>query len=90
MLAVFAECHYHQAEVTTEPGDMLLLYLDGLTDALNEAGEEFGPPRIIETLRSARAQSAGNIISALEAAVQHHVRNVEPFDDLTMVVAKRV
>jgi sigma-B regulation protein RsbU (phosphoserine phosphatase) len=72
-----------------QPGDSLLLYSDGLTDALNANGEEFGLPRIIETLRAARAQSAGNIISALEAAVQHHVRDVEPFDDLTMVVVKR-
>jgi GAF domain-containing protein len=89
VLAVFAEYYYHQAEAVMEPGDVLLLYSDGLTDALNENGEEFGLPRIIETLRAARAQSAGNIISALEAAVQHHVRDVEPFDDLTMVVVKR-
>ncbi len=90
MLAVFAEYYYHQAEVVMEPGDVLLLYSDGLTDALNENGEAFGLPRIIETLKAARMQSAGNIISALEAAVQHHVRDVEPFDDLTMVVVKRL
>lgn len=89
VLAVFAEYYYHQAEVVMQPGDSLLLYSDGLTDALNANGEEFGLPRIIETLHAARAQSAGNILSALEAAVQHHVRDVEPFDDLTMVVIKR-
>lgn len=89
VLAVFAEYYYPQAEIVIEPGDVLLLYSDGLTDAVNENGEEFGLSRIIETLRAVREQSAGNIISALEAALRHHVRDVEPFDDLTMVVVKR-
>jgi serine phosphatase RsbU (regulator of sigma subunit)/putative methionine-R-sulfoxide reductase with GAF domain len=89
-LAVFAEYYYAQQEITLAPGDTVLMYSDGLPDAINEAQEDFGLARVQHTLLAAHHQSAGTIISALEAAVQHHTGDVEAFDDLTVVVLKRV
>lgn len=89
-LAVFAEYVYTEHELHLEPGDTLLLYTDGLPDAINLFQEEFGLPRVMETLSAARTCSAQEIVERLEAAAQHHVGNVEPFDDTTMVVVKRI
>jgi len=89
-LAVFAEYYYEQQEITLAPGDTVLMYTDGLPDAINEAQEDFGMERVRQTLLAAHHQSAGTIISALEAAVQHHTGDVETFDDLTVVVLKRL
>ncbi|MBL8046525.1 MAG: SpoIIE family protein phosphatase, partial [Anaerolineales bacterium] len=89
-LAVFAEYYYAQQEITLAPGDTVLMYSDGLPDAINEAQEDFGMERLRQTLLAVHRQSAGTIISALEAAVQHHTGDVEAFDDLTVVVLKRL
>jgi len=68
---------------------VLLLYTDGLTDAVNADTEEFGLQRIYAVLRQAQTGSADEIVEAMEAAVRAHVGPVEAFDDMTMVVLKR-
>ncbi|MGQ0601191.1 MAG: GAF domain-containing protein [Anaerolineales bacterium] len=88
-LAVFEAYYYHQAEIMLAPEEVVLLYTDGLPDAIDASRREFGMERMTETLRAAQAASASEIIAALEAAVRAHTGEVEPFDDLTMVVLKR-
>jgi serine phosphatase RsbU (regulator of sigma subunit) len=89
VLAVFAEYYYPQQALTLEPGDVLLMYTDGLPDAINAAEVEFGMERVSEVLRAARDLPAKQIVAALDKAVRDHVGDLEPFDDLTMVVVKR-
>jgi serine phosphatase RsbU (regulator of sigma subunit)/catechol 2,3-dioxygenase-like lactoylglutathione lyase family enzyme len=74
-------------EVAFLPGDLLVLYTDGVTEAANEAGEEFGDERLIEGLRRHR----GLCSEALIAALVEEVRQFAPYeqqDDITLVVAK--
>ena len=46
MLGVFAESTYEQAEFAIAPGDRVILYTDGITEARNPAGDEFGEERL--------------------------------------------
>lgn len=88
-LGVIAEAQYDEHEIHLHPGDALLLYTDGLTDAVNAEDEEFGMHRVCEVLRDAHQRAASEIVDALEASVRAHVGAVEAFDDMTMVVVKR-
>ena len=88
-LGVLEEARYDEHEIHLKPGDVLLLYTDGLTDAVNAAAEEFGMERVCEVLRQAQPDPAQAILEMMEASVGAHVGAVEAFDDLTMVVLKR-
>jgi serine phosphatase RsbU (regulator of sigma subunit) len=68
-------------------GDILALYTDGVTEAFNEAGEEFGDERLVAALRRHRAQSS----QAMVASIVDEVRQFSPqeqYDDITLIVAK--
>jgi serine phosphatase RsbU (regulator of sigma subunit) len=68
-------------------GDTLVLYTDGITESFNETGEEFGEPRLIESLRRHREQPS----SALVTSIVEDVRKFSPHeqsDDVTLIVAK--
>ena len=88
-LGVIEEAQYDEHEIHLRPGDALLLYTDGLTDAVNAGDEEFGMQRVCEVLRESHHRAASEIVDALEASVRAHVGAVEAFDDMTMVVVKR-
>jgi sigma-B regulation protein RsbU (phosphoserine phosphatase) len=75
--------------VKLENGDVLALYTDGVTDALNARGDEFGLMRLEQTIVTHRRQSAERIVAAIQAAVGEFVGDEPPFDDLTLIVAKR-
>jgi len=89
-LAVFEKVKYAEDELYFEPGDVLLLYSDGLTDAINAAQEDFGLERVINVATAARSLSASALMDTLTETVDWHVGDVEAFDDMTMVVVKRV
>jgi serine phosphatase RsbU (regulator of sigma subunit) len=88
-LGVFDEVTYQEHEVRLAPGDVLVLYTDGLPDAVNAGGEEFGMKRVMEIVHRSYTQSASAIVDALTSAVSVHAGIVEPFDDVTMTVIKR-
>ncbi len=88
-LGVLDRMQYAEQEIQIEPGDTLLLYTDGLTEAVNAHNEEFGLPRVLEAARERHAAPAQVMVSTLAAAVEAHASGVEVFDDLTLVAIKR-
>ncbi len=68
------------------PGDRLVLYSDGLIEALDDDGEPFGFTRFEDVLRDAARDEAGEIRHSLLAAVKRFTRNRPPEDDQTLVV----
>ncbi|MGH2522720.1 MAG: PP2C family protein-serine/threonine phosphatase, partial [Anaerolineales bacterium] len=89
-LGVLDSVQYEEHEIHLQPGDSLLLFTDGLTDAVNANVEEFGLRRVFEVMSMAYPYSATEILDMMASAVQSHVGAMEAFDDLTMVVLKRV
>jgi phosphoserine phosphatase RsbU/P len=74
-------------ETTIEPGDLLVVYSDGVTDALNAAGEEFGEERLEEVVRQRAHLPAADLLEALLQAVREHDGGAQ-YDDVTLIVAR--
>lgn len=73
-------------EASLRPGDRLVLYSDGLIEALDDDGEPFGFGRFEKVLRDAARDGAGEIRQSLLSAVKRFTRNRPPEDDQTLVV----
>ncbi len=76
--------------IQLEPGDVLVLYTDGVTEALNVEGEEYGVERLEQVMQAYADRTSEEIVAMIEAAVDEFVGNEPPFDDFTLVVLKRV
>jgi sigma-B regulation protein RsbU (phosphoserine phosphatase) len=82
--------HYLPRTETVElsDGDVLLLYTDGLTEALNYQMEQFGEERLKEFARNAAGLSASDMLQVVRKGVNSHTGNVRLADDLTLVALK--
>ena len=89
-LGVLPEVTLGDQQTKLEDGDVLVLYTDGVTDALDARGHEFGLPRLEQAIVKNCRKSANGIVAAIQNAVNQFVGDEPPFDDLTLVVAKRV
>jgi len=77
---------FHESVVRFEPGDRLVLYSDGLIEALNDEGEPFGFERFEGVILSRGQKSADALKQALLESVKSFTRNRPPEDDQTLVV----
>lgn len=84
----FEHAAYEQETVQMKPNDLLFLYTDGLSEALNVQGEEFGANRIMDTLRSIATLSAEQIRDVVARRVKDWCAGMSLYDDLTFVVMK--
>jgi len=87
-LGVLSDAKYAANEVVLDPGDVLCLYTDGITDALNTNEEEFGLARLIATLDENRRGSARKIGEVLLGAIQEFSRSMKQQDDITFIILK--
>jgi sigma-B regulation protein RsbU (phosphoserine phosphatase) len=74
--------------VVMSPGDILMLYTDGVTEAINTNGEEFGENRLAELIRQKADLSPKELMTALRRALHEFTGGRAFNDDLTMVVGK--
>ncbi len=81
---------YTQEMVALQPGEMLICYTDGATDALNPAGEDFGNERFEQVILANQAGSADSMLHAIETALLAFIGGGVPFDDITLVILKRL
>ncbi|MDH3217364.1 MAG: SpoIIE family protein phosphatase [Candidatus Krumholzibacteria bacterium] len=81
---------YGQETVSMEPGDVLVVYSDGITDATNELNDMFGLERLTLVIEKNRDLAATQLIEAIMKAVKAHEGKAEQFDDLTLVVVRRI
>jgi len=87
LLGLFKDWDCPIAEYQLQPGDLLALYTDGITEAQNGDGAEFGEERLIGCLRQHRNQPCQQAVEA----ITEEVRGVNPtdqHDDITLIVAK--
>ena len=75
--------------VPLERDDCLLLYTDGVTEALDAHGNEFGPERMIRSLRASAREGAQGVINRLTADVRHFVGGHPQHDDITLIVVRK-
>ena len=84
----FEHAKYEQETVQMKANDLLFLYTDGLSEALNVEGEEYGANRIMDTLRSIASLSADQIRDVVARSVKEWCTGMSLYDDLTFVVLK--
>ena len=88
VLGLLPGARYEQAQCNVRPGDVLVLYSDGLIEATNPAGEEYGESRLRELLATAGAGSPEDTRDAILASASEFLGAAPPRDDLTLVVAR--
>ncbi|MEI6450774.1 MAG: SpoIIE family protein phosphatase [Actinomycetes bacterium] len=76
---------FEQGELTLAPGDVLYLYTDGVSEAMNARDEVYGEERLGEDLARLCAGSCDDILQALIVVLGEHTAGVEQWDDITMV-----
>jgi serine phosphatase RsbU (regulator of sigma subunit) len=100
-LGVLEDAIWQQQDAQIDPGDALVLYTDGITDAQNAQGEFFGEQRLLEVVRAkAGAQTnqgpaagqgpqAQDIEQAVKTKIRRFVGDAPQYDDITMIVVVR-
>jgi sigma-B regulation protein RsbU (phosphoserine phosphatase) len=76
--------------LTLNRGDCLLLYTDGVTEALDANGDEFGPDRMIESVRASAPEGAPAIITGLIDALRSFVGVQPQNDDITLIAIRKI
>ncbi len=89
-LGIQADADYATGELLLEPGDLLLVYTDGLVEAVDGEEREFGEDRLRALLEEAGPVSAGQFLEAVGSAVDRHVGEARQYDDMTWLVVRRV
>lgn len=84
VLGLFPESHYSQGEIRLAPGDRLILFTDGVTEAANQAGELFGEERLLRLLVEHRARNASELRELILNAVAEFSDGAYQ-DDVTLV-----
>jgi serine phosphatase RsbU (regulator of sigma subunit) len=88
-LGVLEGIQLPEQSVVLEPGDCLIMYTDGVIDALSPQDEFYGEPRLRQTVQSAPARSAAEMLAAIDDSVTGFVGDTPPADDLTLLVLWR-
>lgn len=86
VIGAFCDSPYTQREIKLHSGDKLLLFTDGLNEARNESGEEFGEARLVECLRNYRGRDAGELRTLLLNEVSQFCNDNFDDDAALMVV----
>jgi len=89
LLGIMPEATYTAGSVRLEPGDLLVLYSDGVTEARNLTEEEYGDDRPIAFLRESQAMRPAEMVASLIQNVRAFSKREKPTDDVTVVVLRR-
>jgi sigma-B regulation protein RsbU (phosphoserine phosphatase) len=87
VLGLFPEWECRVNEVDLAPGDTLVLYTDGVTEAMNSTEEEFGKSRLLDTVQRYCHLPAGALLQAIVGNVQQYSGGDQQ-DDITLVIAR--
>ncbi len=79
------EVQYKNYELKLNPGDKLFVYTDGVMEAKNDQGEQYGKVRVIDTLNSVNDQGPEEIIGTVYDSLYNFMGESEQFDDITML-----
>lgn len=88
-LGIMPDAFYREGHTQLQPGDVLVAYSDGVTEAVNPTGEEFGAQRLYEVIARNLDASAAGIRDRIEAALSKWAQGTPAADDITMVIVKR-
>jgi phosphoserine phosphatase RsbU/P len=89
-LGMFRDTRYYEYYLSIERGQVLVLYTDGVTEATNTSGEEYGPERLERIVRAGRHLSAREMIDFIYRDVLEWTGGRGATDDITFFIVKAV
>lgn len=89
ILGMLPDLPYRESRTRLDPGDLLAFFSDGIVEAQNEAGEEYGDDRLARTLAACRERGAACAIETARQDVAQWSAGHPPDDDITIVVVAR-
>jgi serine phosphatase RsbU (regulator of sigma subunit) len=90
ILGILPIAKYEDVHATMNPGDMLVLYSDGVTEAATASDDDFGEARLGQLAASLRTRPAQEIVAAVQSEVAKFAAGTPQADDITVVVMRRL
>jgi len=87
-LGMFRDSRYYEYFAPIQPGQIFVLYTDGVTEAFNSDGEEYGRDRLADAVRRARTLPARELINFLHQDLMHWTDGLGSHDDVTFFIVK--
>ena len=88
VLGLFNSAMFDQEAVTLQPGDIIVAFSDGVTEAMDPEGREFTDERLVSSLESRRGQSLQQILDGVLSDVRTFCANATQSDDITIVMVR--
>ncbi|HEX8709931.1 MAG TPA: SpoIIE family protein phosphatase [Pyrinomonadaceae bacterium] len=88
-LGIKPDAEYREGRTQLQPNDVLVIYSDGVSEANNPEGEEFGTSRLYDVVARNLDASAAGIRDRIEAALTKFAQGTPAADDITLVIVKR-
>jgi sigma-B regulation protein RsbU (phosphoserine phosphatase) len=88
VVGLLGPAQYSQGLVTLQPGDTMVLFTDGISEAMNDMDEEFDEERLIPAVRSGAGMNAADLIDHIIRECDAFVAGAPQHDDMTLVVVK--
>jgi len=88
VVGLLPECAYEQAEVSLSPGDLLVIYTDGFSEAMSPHLEEWGEHRLIDAIAACNGQPAKDSIAKIMQAADAFASGAPQSDDMTLVILR--
>jgi sigma-B regulation protein RsbU (phosphoserine phosphatase) len=89
ILGPYPKAKYERGFVYFETGNILIMYSDGVTEATNTVGEEFGTDRVIEIVQANRKASSKQLCDMIFQAIDEFTNFFPPKDDRTLFIVKK-
>ena len=88
-VGIFAESPYQVGTARLESGDWLVIFTDGVVEAVNSKDEEYGEPELIRLVDRGSGSAPAELLRSLLAELDRHVGNTPQHDDITCLLLKR-
>ncbi len=88
-LGIDEDSKFEEKTLQLDPGDLIIFYTDGITEAINQFQEEFGSGRLEQLVMQDSEASAAQLITSLRQSVEDFTHSTDLSDDITIVVVKR-
>jgi sigma-B regulation protein RsbU (phosphoserine phosphatase) len=89
LLSIFEHIDYDEEEILFDKGSTLVVFTDGITEAMNESNEEFSEERLYNLIEKKVALSSQELTMEILNDVKNHFAGVPQFDDITLMIIKR-
>jgi sigma-B regulation protein RsbU (phosphoserine phosphatase) len=88
IIGAFEDAVFREESVQLDPGDVLVVYSDGVTEALNDAGEEYGDDRFVSCVQAHRGMAADAFLDCLLESVHGFTAGAVQSDDITILTLR--